>query len=209
MGFWWTTCSDYVSFVLPFTVLYNYLLKAGHDVLSNRNWDKENVKAKLHVNLTNDQSLFNASAAVGARGFTFSNVPGFVFSLDFDVLEYPSSERICLAAVSSVVCITSMVLEPCYCSDQAQRKRSILITNTSFSVSSWACFSELWPSEVFLLLDHFFPFGEKRRLHRMRERERGMPSPWFWGKIPGLGRCPEEGGGYPFQYSGLENSMTE
>lgn len=83
MGFWWTTCSDYVSFVLPFTVLYNYLLKAGHDMLSNRNWDKERMKAKLHVNLTNDQSLFNASVAVGARGFTFFSVPGHVFCFDF------------------------------------------------------------------------------------------------------------------------------
>ena len=27
------------------------------------------------------------------------------------------------------------------------------------------------------------------------------------GLIPGLGRCPEEGKGYPLQYSGLENSM--
>ena len=27
------------------------------------------------------------------------------------------------------------------------------------------------------------------------------------GSIPGLGRCPGEGKGYPFQYSGLENSM--
>ena len=26
------------------------------------------------------------------------------------------------------------------------------------------------------------------------------------GSIPGLGRCPGEGKGYPFQYSGLENS---
>ena len=25
--------------------------------------------------------------------------------------------------------------------------------------------------------------------------------------IPGLGRCPGEGNGYPFQYSGLENSV--
>ena len=25
--------------------------------------------------------------------------------------------------------------------------------------------------------------------------------------IPGVGRSPEEGKGYPFQYSGLENSM--
>ena len=28
-----------------------------------------------------------------------------------------------------------------------------------------------------------------------------------WGSIPGLGRSPEEGKGYPVQYSGLENSM--
>ena len=27
------------------------------------------------------------------------------------------------------------------------------------------------------------------------------------GSIPGLGRCPGEGTGYPLQYSGLENSM--
>ena len=27
------------------------------------------------------------------------------------------------------------------------------------------------------------------------------------GSIPGLGRPPGEGKGYPFQYSGLENSM--
>ena len=27
------------------------------------------------------------------------------------------------------------------------------------------------------------------------------------GLIPGLGRSPEEGQGYPLQYSGLENSM--
>ena len=27
------------------------------------------------------------------------------------------------------------------------------------------------------------------------------------GLIPGLGRCPAEGKGYPLQYSGLENSM--
>ena len=27
------------------------------------------------------------------------------------------------------------------------------------------------------------------------------------GSIPGLGRSPEEGKGYPLQYSGLQNSM--
>ena len=28
-----------------------------------------------------------------------------------------------------------------------------------------------------------------------------------WGSIPGLGRSPGEGKGYPLQYSGLENFM--
>ena len=28
------------------------------------------------------------------------------------------------------------------------------------------------------------------------------------GLIPGLGKCPGEGKGYPLQYSGLENSMN-
>ena len=27
------------------------------------------------------------------------------------------------------------------------------------------------------------------------------------GSIPGLGRCPGEGNGYPLKYSGLENPM--
>ena len=27
------------------------------------------------------------------------------------------------------------------------------------------------------------------------------------GSVPGLGRSPEEGNGYPLQYSGLENSV--
>src|SRR5574337_1671784 len=30
----------------------------------------------------------------------------------------------------------------------------------------------------------------------------------YLGSIPGLGRSPGEGKGYPFQYSGLENSMA-
>ena len=29
-----------------------------------------------------------------------------------------------------------------------------------------------------------------------------------WGSIPGLGRSPGEGKGYPLQYSGLEYSMN-
>ena len=35
------------------------------------------------------------------------------------------------------------------------------------------------------------------------------PAMWeTWVPSPGLGRSPEEGNGYPLQYSGLENSMN-
>ena len=41
-------------------------------------------------------------------------------------------------------------------------------------------------------------------------RRKRLPTPVFWpgdlGSIPGLGRSPGEGKGYPLQYSGLENS---
>ena len=44
-----------------------------------------------------------------------------------------------------------------------------------------------------------FPYGSagKESTHKAGDR----------GSIPGLGRSPGEGIGYPFQYSGLENSM--
>ena len=51
------------------------------------------------------------------------------------------------------------------------------------------------PTPVFL----GFPYGSA-----------GKESAWNvgdLGSIPGLGRCPGEGKGYPLQYSGLENSM--
>ena len=34
-----------------------------------------------------------------------------------------------------------------------------------------------------------------------------MPAMGYLGSIPGLGRSPGEGKGYPLQYSGLKNSM--
>ena len=61
-----------------------------------------------------------------------------------------------------------------------------------------------------------------REIHRRRDR---LPTPVFLGfpygsagkestcnvgdlgSVPGLGRSPGEGKGYPLQYSGLENSM--
>ena len=43
----------------------------------------------------------------------------------------------------------------------------------------------------------------------MAQLVKNLPAIWeTWvGKIPGLGRSPGERKGYPFQYSGLENSM--
>ena len=55
------------------------------------------------------------------------------------------------------------------------------------------------PSFLFKLI-HVFTFGVSV----------GKESAWSagdLGSIPGLGRSPGEGNGYPLQYSGLENSM--
>ena len=40
----------------------------------------------------------------------------------------------------------------------------------------------------------------------MAQLIKNLPAMWE-GSIPGLGRFPGEGKGYPFQYSGLEHSM--
>ena len=39
------------------------------------------------------------------------------------------------------------------------------------------------------------------------QKVKSLPSVQGEGSIPGLGRFPEEGNGYPLQYSCLENSM--
>ena len=44
-----------------------------------------------------------------------------------------------------------------------------------------------------------FPFGSAGKESACNARDLGL--------IPGLGRSPEEGKGYPLQYSGLENSV--
>ena len=51
------------------------------------------------------------------------------------------------------------------------------------------------PTPVFL----GFPYGSAGKESACNVRDLGL--------IPGLGRSPGEGKGYPFQYSGLENSM--
>ena len=48
-------------------------------------------------------------------------------------------------------------------------------------------------------MDYSFPGGSKGRESACNARDLGL--------IPGLGRSPGEGKGYPLQYSGLENSM--
>jgi len=52
------------------------------------------------------------------------------------------------------------------------------------------------PTPVFL----GFPFGSVRKESACNVGDLGL--------IPGLGRSPREGKGYPLQYSGLENSMN-
>ena len=50
-----------------------------------------------------------------------------------------------------------------------------------------------------LLLSHSFPCGSAGKESACNLGDLGL--------IPGLGRHPGEGNGYPNQYSGLENSM--
>ena len=61
-----------------------------------------------------------------------------------------------------------------------------------FSLSGWCYYSSFW---------HFlgFPSGSAGKESACNARDLGS--------IPGLGRSPGEGKGYPLQYSGLENSM--
>ena len=49
--------------------------------------------------------------------------------------------------------------------------------------------------------------GGKREERLLRVRKEFAYHVGDLGSIPGLGRSPREGKGYPFQYSGLENSM--
>ena len=69
------------------------------------------------------------------------------------------------------------------------------------------------------------PAVQKTLLGKIRWKRDRLPTPMFLGfpggsagkesacivgdlgSIPGLGRSPEDGKGYPLQYSGLENSM--
>ena len=58
-----------------------------------------------------------------------------------------------------------------------------------------------WPLAIFGLCLHIqgFPGGSAGKEHARNVGDLGS--------IPGLGRSPGEGKGYPLQYSGLENSM--
>ena len=53
--------------------------------------------------------------------------------------------------------------------------------------------------------DTFYP-RKKQKFHGS-DSEESSCSEGYLGSIPGLGRSPGEGNGYPLQYSGLENSM--
>ena len=94
----------------------------------------------------------------------------------------------------------------------------------------WTCESSLkhamWTNEIILCIHaiSWFAFSLWHRLQLkfcskcvLNSRELGFPhgsagkesacNARDLGLIPGLGRSPGEGKGYPFQYSGLENSM--
>ena len=56
-----------------------------------------------------------------------------------------------------------------------------------------------WPDLICILEKMGFPGGSAGKESACNAQDLGS--------IPGLGRCPGEGKGYPLQYSGLENSM--
>ena len=47
-----------------------------------------------------------------------------------------------------------------------------------------------------------------RKLRFCRSQSAARKEVCFFSSVPGLGRSPGEGNGYPLQYSGLENSMN-
>ena len=89
--------------------------------------------------------------------------------------------------------------------------------------------NRMWPRTLIAQLVKKLPAVQENRLdswvRKIRWRRDRLPTPVFlgfpcgsvskesaWntrdlGSIPGLGRSPGEGKGYPLQYSGLENSM--
>ena len=71
---------------------------------------------------------------------------------------------------------------------------------TSYSLRLWCYRNEyiVWFSSISLLY----------RISIVAQLVKNPPAMWVdLGSIPGLGRFPEEGKGYPLQYSGLKNSM--
>ena len=53
----------------------------------------------------------------------------------------------------------------------------------------------------------FFPFLQYPRDSLVAELVKNPPNAEDLRSVPGLGRSPGEGNAYPFQYSGLKNSM--
>ena len=82
-------------------------------------------------------------------------------------------------------------------------KRSLGIAELCWSLqkqdafSPEVCGSQL-PNEAYLIKKELVPIEKKKE---------SACNVGDLGSIPGLGRCPGEGKGYPLQYSGLENSM--
>ena len=62
-------------------------------------------------------------------------------------------------------------------------------------------FGEYTSVSSFEVMPSGFPGGSDGEQSACNARDRGS--------IPGLGRSPEEGNGYPLQYSGLENSTDK
>ena len=81
------------------------------------------------------------------------------------------------------------------------------------SFSKFCCIARPFPSHLSNILETDFITSSPTEIWNSRDSGTRLLFPaWnisstLLGSIPGLGRSPGEGKGYPLQYSGLENSM--
>ena len=97
-------------------------------------------------------------------------------------------------------CFTWMRNSP---KENPSRRTNMMIAKKLFFIVLWILSISIWGGVIPFLLDYNcftgFPCGSAGKESACNAGDLGL--------IPGLGRFPGEGKGYPLQYSGLENSM--
>ena len=95
-----------------------------------------------------------------------------------------------------------------YCTDQCAKKQYLVFFKSKLNLTLCSC-----PAQEGTLglmansLCHYFRAPSRLGFPGGSAGEESTYNSGDVGSIPGLGRSPGEGKGYPLQYSGLENSM--